>query len=385
MSKKTITIALIAAVIITIIIAAVTGPFRLQKARKAANEFADGTGISIQYEGRETINSKEELLTEIWELALWEEKTIDALNTAFEYTEEEYNSPDTESRSGYEKDEVLLNYARKKKWRELRLFLSVNVDKTIESLFGKSKMGYGLDEETVKDCHWNGEFGTIIQVMQAVENGAGMEAYNLACKKLDKDWSALPMDIAYGLRPNLIMAGAKAAVLSAIKTNELSDIRKAVGYAQLFEDRYNVRVEGLDNAKRKKEQLEYAAKPDIPAVGMSVSKARSTKLGSPTRTTQESGSWMHKKHTYGDMVWERGDKQIFRAHYKDGKITEVYDTRNTTGKSPWRRSTGSSSKSSFDPDDHDIEAYYEDHRDEYDDYDDAYDGFLDHEADWDDY
>ena len=45
----------------------------------------------------------------------------------------------------------------------------------------------------------------------------------------------------------------------------------------------------------------------------------------------------------------------------------------------------SSSRSSFDPDDHDIEAYYDDYRDEYDDYDDAYDGFLDDEDAWDDY
>ncbi|MBP3205526.1 MAG: hypothetical protein J6M66_08900 [Lachnospiraceae bacterium] len=48
-------------------------------------------------------------------------------------------------------------------------------------------------------------------------------------------------------------------------------------------------------------------------------------------------------------------------------------------------SYGSSSKSYFDPDDYDIEAYYEDNRDEYDDYDDAYEGFLDDEGVWDDY
>ena len=40
------------------------------------------------------------------------------------------------------------------------------------------------------------------------------------------------------------------------------------------------------------------------------------------------------------------------------------------------RSNSSRSKSSFDPDEHDIESYYDDYRDEYDDYDDAYDGFL---------
>ena len=48
-------------------------------------------------------------------------------------------------------------------------------------------------------------------------------------------------------------------------------------------------------------------------------------------------------------------------------------------------SSGSSSSSSFDPDDHDIEAYYDDNRDEYDSYEDAYEGFLDDESSWDDY
>lgn len=58
------------------------------------------------------------------------------------------------------------------------------------------------------------------------------------------------------------------------------------------------------------------------------------------------------------------------------------------GKSSYRTKNSNSSssrKSSFDPDDHDIESYYDDYRDEYDDYDDAYDGFLDDEDAWDDY
>ena len=66
----------------------------------------------------------------------------------------------------------------------------------------------------------------------------------------------------------------------------------------------------------------------------------------------------------------------FGHKYKDNKAE-----KKTTGRS---KSFGSS-KSSFDPDDHDIEAYYDDNRDEYDDYDDAYDGFLDDDDAWDDY
>ena len=68
-----------------------------------------------------------------------------------------------------------------------------------------------------------------------------------------------------------------------------------------------------------------------------------------------------------------------------------YSGKSSSGSS-YRRSgsktTGSNSRSkrsTFDPDDHDIEAYYDDNRDEFDDYEDAYDAFLDDEDAWDDY
>ena len=96
-------------------------------------------------------------------------------------------------------------------------------------------------------------------------------------------------------------------------------------------------------------------------------------------------SWSHMKHEYGDMIWEKGGQQIFRVHYSDGKITNAYDSRGSTARSPWVSSKNSSPKKSFDPDDHDIEAYYADNRDEDGDYDDAYEGFLEDEGAWDDY
>ena len=72
----------------------------------------------------------------------------------------------------------------------------------------------------------------------------------------------------------------------------------------------------------------------------------------------------------------------FGHKYKDKKAE-----KKTISKSNYRSrsKTSGSSKSSFDPDDHDIESYYDDYRDEYDDYDDAYDGFLDDDDVWDDY
>ena len=77
---------------------------------------------------------------------------------------------------------------------------------------------------------------------------------------------------------------------------------------------------------------------------------------------------------------------VMKNHYS-GKSSSGSRYGNSGSKSSSSRS-GSSSKSkrsTFDPDDHDIEAYYDDNRDEFDDYEDAYDAFLDDEDAWDDY
>lgn len=55
------------------------------------------------------------------------------------------------------------------------------------------------------------------------------------------------------------------------------------------------------------------------------------------------------------------------------------------GGSSSRKSGSSYAGDPIDPDDYDIEAYYDDNRDVYDDYDEAWEGFLDDEDAWDDY
>lgn len=384
--SKTIRAGIVLAVI-AVIAAIAIGPVRLYNARKKADEFAAEKGIKIQYEVSENIGSREALLTELWQIALWEEKTRTEINDVFGQSDKEYKEGRTESKSGYEKEEELLAFAMKEKWRNLRRRLDRDVNESITQCFQNADKTYGLDEQSVQTCYTKNYFHKINEVMRSVEDGAGMEAYNLACYGLLDDWSALPMDIAYGLRPKLIKAGCEAALLSAGKSNEYYTVSSAVSSAENFAARYRLTIDGLESAKKKEKRLEYANRPDVPTVGMSISQARSTKLGAPTRTTTEQGSWSHKKHTYGDMSWDQNGRQIFKAHYFDGEITDVYDTRNSTARSPWTssRKSFSASNSSFDPDDHDIEAYYEDNRDEYYDYDDAYEGFLDDEGAWDDY
>ena len=61
------------------------------------------------------------------------------------------------------------------------------------------------------------------------------------------------------------------------------------------------------------------------------------------------------------------------------------DTTKETRTYRIRKKKSTSSTTQFDPDDHDIEGYYEDNKDEFDDIDDAYDAFEDDEDDRDDY
>ena len=89
---------------------------------------------------------------------------------------------------------------------------------------------------------------------------------------------------------------------------------------------------------------------------------------------------------------EQQDQKLKRNNRKSssGNASQSRGKSSASGSSSYRRRSSvsrssGSSKSSFDPDDHDIESYYDDFRDEYDDYDDAYDGFLDDEDVWDDY
>ena len=56
-----------------------------------------------------------------------------------------------------------------------------------------------------------------------------------------------------------------------------------------------------------------------------------------------------------------------------------------SGNTTTRKKKSTSATTTVDPDDHDIEGYYEDNRDIYEDIDEAYDGFEDDEDAWEDY
>ena len=385
--KKVFIVAIILLGIIVLIILASIGPYRLQQARKEAERFADESGISLEYPETIHVSSKGELLTTIWNLAIWEKETKETINSVYGYSDEEYKKS-LQPVSGYASKKELLANAMEDRWREERKSLTESIQGTIETMYGSRHNLFGLSKSTLLESYRREVFPYIIKTMKAVERGDGTRAYDLNRYSMDEDWCALSMDIAYCLHPDMMTEACETDLAEAIKSNMLTEIKYAVRSAEDFSNRYDVKISSLSRAKSKQSALEYANKPDVPRKGMSTSSARSTKLGAPTRTTSQSQSWAGKKHTYGDMYWDKGGRQVFKAHYLDGSITDVWDTRSVArSHSSYHASsgTGSSGKTLFDPDDHDIEAYYDDNRDIYDDYDDAYDGFLDDDDAWDDY
>ena len=70
---------------------------------------------------------------------------------------------------------------------------------------------------------------------------------------------------------------------------------------------------------------------------------------------------------------------------KNGSGSTAGNSRGSAKKSSSKSSKKSSGNREIDPDDYDIDGYYEDNRDIYEDYEEAWEGFLDDEDAWEDY
>lgn len=110
---------------------------------------------------------------------------------------------------------------------------------------------------------------------------------------------------------------------------------------------------------------------------------------------------LHVNDTYSTL--DIDDKMLY---YRDGKPSAYTPPESSSGTGKTGAGTGKTGSGSstgnhksttqksgnsasyedpIDPDDYDIDAYYEDNRDVYDDWDEAWEGFMDDEEAWDDY
>ena len=268
---------------------------------------------------------------------------------------------------------------------ELRETLTAVTEDAVNRIYQAADDEYGIDKEYVLECYRKNHFATISRVMISLEMGNIKAAFKDAKYGLCGGWGTLSMDIAYGLMPEKMTDICRQQLTEALHGKSAYFMEDAAETAEKFSERYGETIEGIQEAKSKAARIKYQNKAEKPYVGMSVTSAKNTKLGAPSRVDEKKITYTIVPVTYGTMYWEKGGVSYFKADYKDGKITEVVDYRTYPDRKFSYGGSSGSSKSSFDPDDHDIEAYYADNRDVYDDYDDAYDGFLDDEGAWDDY
>lgn len=156
--------------------------------------------------------------------------------------------------------------------------------------------------------------------------------------------------------------------------------------------------EEAEAINKKLEEERAAKEKEAPIVGMSESKIDSTDLGKHSEYYPNFNfKWEHgKKIQTSKYYWYSGNDCIYTAKCINGKVEEVWDNRdhhvtdnifNTDSYTKKNSKKKEEKTTEFDPDEHDIEQYYEDFKDEegFEDIDDAYEDFEDNPEYWDDY
>ena len=301
--------------------------------------YAQELPVRMEYAVPEQLSTRDEKLTALLNLVRWEEETRTAIDTAFDQDETVLDEEETEEEPWIlDSRDVFYEYARKKQWKSMRLTLQERAEQAIEELFEKAGEIPGTSRGEVKQSLQKGRFKTVCEIMDLAGEGNYHLAYTKACKGTLTDGGGLYRALAFGLYPDEMKKECEAELQEDLKNHgDMVYVLDAdVLWLEDISKQYGIRIDGLAEARKKVNQMK--------------AKERQKSSASSSR----------KSSSYGTS---------------------------STGKSS-SHSSGNSyrpSSSSRDFDQYDIEAYYEDNRDEYDDYDDAYEGFMDDDDAWDDY
>ena len=310
----------------------IVGWIRLSAASREAKRFAAECRVSIDYEldPAADYTDDETFLREICDLGVWARKTASSLNEAFGlgYYFADYDDP-LEELHGFEPAEVIRQNAMRRQWLQSRKDVKKEARSVIEELYGEDTVRCGIESYDLISYTDSHGFSCIVEAADAMEQGDAAGAYELASFAGNEfssgsDW--VPMDVMYGLYPEAIHQECENAVEAAVQKADKDDLHETLQMALAFSERYGITVKGLDSAIDFYWELARKKEPK----------------GSPSATPKPS--------------FDNGLKPYY--YINDYEI---------------------------DPDEHDIEGYYEDNVDEYSDFDDAYDGFMDDDAEWDDY
>ncbi len=349
--KKTVikNILILAAVGMIAIIA--VSPIRKRQAKDKADVFAQNYPVAIAFEDAEEIGDPESFAEEIMRLVRWEEDTKKRIDQTYQnYRPENLELvKDMSQVSGYQKKEDLERDALAVKWKELRTELETETIAGIENIYGAAggNAPSFMKQEAVIAYYKKDNFRRLSDAVYLAEEGDPVIVY--ADKYPGWDYSSgyysskhsdswICPDLLYLLWPEEIRKSYESKLQEAIDgagQSELDEavriLKGAVSDVQGLQERYGCTVPNLEKGEMLLEALRQKSREEAAAA----EEARKKRI-------QE-------------------------------QLDKIYSSQHEYYSDP------------IDPDDYDIEGYYDDYRDEFDDEDDAYDGFLDDEDLWDDY
>lgn len=339
MSKKTLGRA--AGVLVTLF---VTGVFLVFAGRlvterlardKRIEEMAEQAGITVEFNVPASPTTYREISELTADLAVWEQEQQKMINETFGITNSEFavwtKDPDDRSLERIGPEVVAI----REKGFKLRKELDENFLKAVGQIFAQQDRipDLLLEKNDVLYCYQIRNLDKVVRTKTQIDKKDAYRLFKTATEMEEDDSDDVAMYMAYGIAPEMMIEGCEKALEKALATEDYWKVHSAVFDAEWFERKCNVEIASLKDVKKEETRLERAYKKKL--YSSSSNKSSSSKKSS------------------------------------------------SSGKSSY--SSGRSYGYSYYSSDHDIEAYYEDNRDEYDDYDDAYEGFLDDEGMWDDY
>ena len=327
---------LIAVPIIVLITFFVIGQIHMFRARSEVRQFAEETGISTTYD-RDVKGKCEEdsaFFNEIYQLVLWERRTSDSLNEAFDVDPLEDKIED-KGFFGFEPKEELVRYYKEQQWKQMQKELSDETCSVIDKLYGDREVRCGIARDDMRGCYLGGGFYRVEWTVSNLKKGNDLMGYQAAIPYHDDSRSWIPMDIGYAMYPDRMMKGCEEDLAEAIESREIWKLEDRIKDARTFSNHYNV----------------------VP-----------------------SNYW--EAYDLKQALIQEKEKRKEEAAKEAAKKAEGSSNRN---KRKYSYSYSYSDDYEIDPDDYDMDAYYADNWDEYDDVEDAAEGFLDDESEWDDY
>ncbi len=222
-------------------------PIRLFFARIEADQYAESLNLEMEPAAMQPAENKTDLLANIRDLAVWEEKTRGKLNDVFD----QYWNYDYQSRNAYEdvppnpfhSRDVYLRYAKYKKWEALQDELNYNTRTAIDMIFSSAPDGvlHEISGEEVQKCYKYGRFSNIAKMETYVAEGNYEKAYQTVIQTSfhsSNEWAALPLDIAFYLHPQEIVDGLSQDLNNARILNHREELNLALEKDQAFQERY---------------------------------------------------------------------------------------------------------------------------------------------------